>query len=674
MKPIACCVLLSVLMFYARFSAAELPATTVLPTEYFTRHDQSGTVKISPDGKHVAFTTGKYGRSVVVFLDLTSQKVVSGVRCPEGTQIEDFYWVSPTRLIYSIAERWPGYVAPVPTGEIMGIDVTGRNHKVLYGFRAGEQLTGSRLQNRKDDYATAEYIARLKTDDQHILIAEHRWRLMGNYWRQNPDAKPELTRLNVYSGKKSSVAVAPLRRARVLLDQNENVRFAVGLNDSYRSAVSWKPQADAPWTEFSLTGFRAESVIPHRFSADNSTVLLSGVREGERYAALYRLTLQTQKLERVDGFDDADVRGVVADFAGREVVGFWGYRDRRVYKWIDEADPAARLHLSLQRAFAAQDVSVTSLSDDGRLAIVFAHSDTNPGEYFLFDTVARKADVLRYSREWVRPHQMRPKQPISLPARDGVQLHGYLTTPVGTAPHPLIVLPHGGPHGRRDYWEYDPEVQLLAHRGYAVLQVNFRGSGGYGMDFEAMGYRQWGAAMQDDVTDATRWAIDQKITTADRICIYGASYGAFAALMGVAREPDLYRCAVGFAGVYDLELMFTAGDLTDFNTGRAYLEEVLGTDASDLRKRSPAHNAGAIKAPVLLIHGKQDWRADYDQATRMKSALEKNGKAVEWLVLGREGHGIYDEESRKEVYERVLAFLNKHLPTTSSAEPMSTRQ
>jgi dipeptidyl aminopeptidase/acylaminoacyl peptidase len=219
----------------------------------------------------------------------------------------------------------------------------------------------------------------------------------------------------------------------------------------------------------------------------------------------------------------------------------------------------------------------------------------------------------------------------------------------------------------RDYWEFDWEAQLLASRGYAVLQLNFRGSGGFGMDFEAVGYRQWGVSMQDDVTDATKWAIEQKIAQPDRICIFGGSYGGYAALMGAAREPDLYRCVVGYAGVYDLELMLTSADIPDSRIGQAYLVKALGTDVADLRARSPVHQAQHIKAPVLLIHGAKDWRADYEQATRMKEALQKHSKSLEWLALSREGHGVYDEATRKEVYERIIAFLDKHLKSENVA-------
>ena len=633
----------------------------VLPIEYFTRHDDFGMVKISPDGKSVAMTTGKFGRELLVFVDLEKREVSGGVRAPERFEINDFYWVSATRVIYMIGERQPGMAAPTPTGEIFAVDRDGLKNRMLYGYRADEDMGGTRVGKRSASYATPELITTLKDDDSHILIAEYPWEQRGRYWAFNPDAQPRITRLNVFNGKLRTLDRAPLRAARVLADRHENVRFASGLNDQMRSAVSWKPTPESEWTAFELPGFRDESLEPVRFTIDDDAVLFTGVREGETYSALYRLDLKTHDVEKVHAFEGADIYSVVSDFADREVVGVRSVTDRPRYEWIKPDDPAARLHRALERAFKGQSIVVTSTSDDGRLAIVFAYSDTSPGDYYLFDTEKKKAEFVRAARSWINPQQMRAMEPIELSARDGLELHGYLTRPAGAGPHPLVVLPHGGPHGVRDAWGFDWEVQLLASRGYAVLQVNYRGSGGYGLDFEASGFRQWGGQMQDDLTDATKWAIEQGVTTADRICIYGASYGGYAAMMGAVREPKLYRCAIGYIGVYDLELMYESGDIPGSKSGIAYLEKVLGNDRADLRARSPVHLARAIEAPVLLVHGKEDWRADYKQAKRMRSALEAENKTFEWMALSREGHGIYDEETRREVYEKILAFLDKHI-------------
>lgn len=646
---------------------AHLPAhgaePTVLPLEYFTKHDEFGTVKISPAGDFLAVTSGRYGRSLLSFVSLKDKKVVAGVRMRDGFEVFDFRWVSPTRLIYMLGERNYRMKQPVPTGEIYSMDSNGKNHLIIYGYRAGQDSTGTHIAVREYSYADAELISALKDDDENILIAEHPWRETTAGWRHNPEASPKVVLLNTFSGKKRSKGVVPLADAAVLVDNADQVRFAIGRNDKVELAVAWKSTPDAPWTSFELPGFREESVFPWRFASDDRSVFFTGVREGETFSALYRLDLQTHAIEKVHGFADSDVTGLVADFADREVVGVMGYSDRPLYHWLAQDDRAVKLHLALQRAFPGQDVSITSTTDDGSHAIVFVDSDTNPGDYYLFDTVKGKADYLRSARQWIDPQLMRPKKSIQVIARDGQVLHGYLTQPAGEGPHPLVVLPHGGPYGVRDTREFDSEVQLLANRGYSVLQVNFRGSDGYGIDFNNAGYRQWGGTMQDDLTDATRWVIEQKIAAADRICIFGSSYGGYAALMGAAKEPKLYRCAVGYAGVYDLQLMFTSADIPLWKRGRLYLEEALGTDAADLRARSPVHQAAKIEIPVLLIHGKADWRSDYEQGMRMKAALEAGNKKVEWMSQQDEGHGVYDEVNRRDMYERILKFLDANLKT-----------
>ena len=637
-----------------------------LPIEHFTRYDEFGGIKLSPTGEFAAYMTGKYGRSMLVFISMKDKKITGGVNCPEGFEIFDFDWASNSRVVFQIAERQLGLLQPSPTGEMLAVDVDGKRQKFVYGYRTGEQQTGTLIKARESSYATADLISPLLVDEKSILIEEHPWRAGASYWYYDRDAKPLITQLDIYTGKKRKLDIAPLANATVMVDHNDRVRFAIGLNPQFKLAVSWKPDPDGPWTEFALPGFREESVRPRKFSEDNQSVFFTGVKEDESLDALYKLNLHTKDISKVYGFENTDVTGVVYDLSGRRIVGVVSYVDKRSVHWLDPEDRAARIYRSLHNAFPGQTVSIASTTKDGNIAIVFVHSDVNPGDYYLFDTQTMKADYLRPARQWIDPATMRAKTPFSLRARDGLQLHGYLTLPVGSGPHPMVVLPHGGPHGVRDTWDFDWEVQMLANRGYAVLQVNYRGSGGYGMDFEEQGFRQWGAKMQDDITDATRWAIEQKYADANRMCIFGASYGGYAALMGAVREPELYRCAIGFAGVYDLELMLSSADIPRSKSGRAYLNVALGNDREQLRARSPTHNADKISIPVLLIHGKEDWRAAYEQATRMKAALDKHQKPYEWMSLSREGHGVYDEESRKEMYDRILGFLDKHLSNNAT--------
>ena len=326
-------------------------------------------------------------------------------------------------------------------------------------------------------------------------------------------------------------------------------------------------------------------------------------------------------------FADGGVDDVITDFADREIIGVRGYGDRQTEHWLRKDNPAAQTYQALQRAFPHQRILVTSSSDDGRLAIVFVDSDINPGDYYLFDTVTKRADFLRAGRIWIEPKQMRPKEPFALKARDGLELHGYVTRPAGDGPHPMVVLPHGGPHGVRDTWEYDPEVQLLASRGYAVLQVNYPRQRRLRHGFPARRLPRVGRA-RCRTTSPTRRAgrSSRRSPTADRICIYGGSYGGYAALMSAAREPDLYRCAIGYAGVYDLPLMFESGDTPDRAAAAPTWSACSATTSPAARAQSPVYNAQNIKVPVLLIHGKADRRADYEHAKRMRAALEQNQK------------------------------------------------
>ena len=493
--------------------------------------------------------------------------------------------------------------------------------------------------------------------------------------RFNGSAQPLFIMGESYGVTRAALVTDALERrgvalsgATVIVDRDDVPRFALGTSEGQWS-VQWKRTTDSDeWETFELPGFREDTVDPLRFTADNSAVLFTGVPDGQRYAALFQLTLADQSVRQLIDIPGADVRGVITDFEDRDIIGVEGYTDKLVYRWLLPDHPAVRLREAVQRAFASDELRFISHSADGKRAIFMVVSDIAPAEYYLLDTDTKKADVISAARKWVDIEKMRPKEPIELEARDGTALHGYLTRPTGDGPYPLVVLTHGGPHGVRDRWGFDWEAQLFASRGYAVLQVNFRGSGGYGIDFEEAGYGQWGAAMQDDVTDATKWLVDRKVASADRICIYGASYGGYAALMGAAREPKLYRCAIGYAGVYDLPLMFESGDIPDSESGIYYLNRVLGTDVADLASRSPTAYASAIEAAVLLIHGTEDWRADYKHGIRMKEELEKAGKHVEWLSLKREGHGAYDDATRLEVYQAIVAFLDEHLRPSPAAD------
>ena len=650
-------------------AAAVAGASVPIPLEDFIRDDQFEGIKISPDGEFVAMVVRTpEGHSALMFLNLADRKVSAGGKLPDDLELTAFYWVSPTTVIYTVSERHSSRAAPYSTGEIFAMDRDGRGQRQIYGFRAGKIRHNSRVTKGESSYASARVVDTLDDDDEHILIAEYSWRMAGTGWLVDWAAKPLLSRLNVVNGRKQELGVSPLHRPSLLVDRQGEIRFAAGYNEQGRYAVSWRPQAGASWQEFELPGFREDSVAPELFAADNRSIYFRAIREGESTRKLFRLDLEDKAVALVYGSDDVDVDGVVLDFEGRDLIGVHAPTAAGEHHWLDKDHPAARLRQSLAAAFPGQSVELMTTSKDGRRAIACVTSDVNPGEYYLFDAAKKTADMLGATHRWLDPAKMQPKQSIEVQARDGLRLQGYLTRPaVGAAPYPLILLPHSGPYESRDYDDFDHEAQLFASRGYAVLQVNYRGSTGYGKDFLEAGYRQWGSRMQDDLSDATRWAVTQGIAAAERICIYGWGYGGYAALMGLVREPGLYRCAVGMAGFYDLELLRYPVEGSRSKLYETYLDRAHGSDRVDLKARSPVTHAAKFEDPVLLVHGGEDEIADVRHYERMRAALAKEGKPAEVVLLEREGHGLYDEKTRIEVYRRVLAFFDKHMQPGATA-------
>ena len=308
------------------------------------------------------------------------------------------------------------------------------------------------------------------------------------------------------------------------------------------------------------------------------------------------------------------------------------------------------------KAFPGQLISFDGFSRDNNKVLFSAHSDRQPASNYLYDRTTKKLLQVAESRPWIKPEQLAPTRSIEFQSRDGRKLFGFHTAR-DDSKRPLVVIPHGGPHGVHDAWGYDGDVQFFASRGYGVLQVNFRGSGGRGKDFEEDGYLEWGGKMQDDIADGVKWLIANKLADADRICTFGASFGGYAALMQPIRNPGMYKCAAGYVGVYDLGIMKKEGDINDTRFGRRYMDRVLGTDDAILAANSPARNVDRIGVPVFLAQGSLDQRVPMQQFNALKKALSAAGIEVDSMVAQGEGHGFYKPENRAELYRRVDAFI-----------------
>ena len=618
----------------------------------FIKKDAFADIKISPDGRYFAATVPLEDKTGLVVLQRADLKVTARFALGRNTHIDGFTWVNNERLILSMSQKFGALDMPRPTGELYGMDADGGNRKILVGQRAQQMQAGTRLQTSKDQRVAAYLVDSLPDVEHEVLIST-------SPFLDDPHTRVE--RMDVRNGRRVQVTRAPVRRASFVTDNTGSVRFAYGAGTDNNNQLYYRAGDEAQWELINDEVGNGGIEFPLGFAADNKTAYLQSDKGGGADAILaFDVASRTRK--ELARHEAVDPHRIIRTLGSGVPVGATYMLGKPTSVFFDDAGAEARLYRSLEAAFPDDAVHITSTTADGRLALVQASSDRNPGDFFIFDTVSKKASHLLSRRDWFDPAQMARMQPIELKARDGLVLRGYVTTPAGSTGKglPTVVMPHGGPFGILDTWGFDDSAQMLAQAGYAVLQVNYRGSGGYGRGFEQAGAREWGAAMQDDLTDATRWAIQQGISDPGKICMYGASYGAYASLMGVAREPTLYRCAAGYIGVYDLPMMHTAGDIQERMSGATYLAEWVGP-RDTLAKVSPTNLAASIKVPVFIAAGGEDERAPIAHSKLMEARLKSAGVPVETLYYATEGHGFYTEPNRREYYTRLLDFLSRHI-------------
>ena len=480
-----------------------------------------------------------------------------------------------------------------------------------------------------------------------------------------------LTNSTCSPGAKSKVERIPFPRANVIADKKGNIHYVSWRDiDGNVHAASRETRKDE-WEEISIPRDLGREAQPVQINRAGNKVYWRADRGEQELGALVEHDLATNSFTPLFESDQVDLSFWESDeFTEEPAVGVF-YPGETQYQYSSMDNEMVTAHKMLARAFKGQDIFITSSTKDGQLILLNVSSDVNPGEFYLFDRQSKKVDFMWANLSWIDPRQMANTRQIKFDARDGQQIHALLTLPVRGAIEkpPLIVIPHGGPHGIRDHWEFDQEVQLLANRGYAVLQPNFRGSAGFGEKFERLGYRKWGGVMVDDVIDATRWVVDQGLADGNQMCIYGASYGGYSAMMSAVKAPELFNCVVGYVGVYDLNIMYSDGDIPRAWGGVNYLERMLGRDENKLADASPTSHADKIKAKVFLIHGKEDRRAPIKHAITMRKALKKAGNEPEWNVYGDTGHGVWDIEKRTHMYTRLLAFFEANIASVDSVEP-----
>jgi dipeptidyl aminopeptidase/acylaminoacyl peptidase len=637
--------LLLIHIFISPWSNVE--ASEKLSVRDFVRHAKYLEVKISPDAKHLAYTFREGNQIDLAILNRSSGEVVQVFDFGQWKQVIDFDWANNLRVIMSVQKKVGKY------------DKKG-GKKNLY---AANIDSPSKRKIFSPETSSFKIVSLLNKDPKNIIILK----------TNNVDKKSDLAaekvnaiKLNIYSGKMRRISGQPKASvSNILFDSNDQMRIATqyvpdrknfGFGEYF---VFIKNLQSGQWDRSSIIGYTAAKleVVGISEGANNAFVITD---MNARNTGLYLFDLKNGRNERLYLDEHVDI-GEVIHSAQNKVIGFNYSPAFNQVKLIDNKHRESRALLDLFEKFPGQDVRFTSYTKKTGEAIVAVTSDKNPGAFYLFNFTTGSVEHLLSARPWINPNQMLEMQPIKYTSRDGIEIFGYLTLPKGSNKNlPLIVLPHGGPHSYRDHWRFNSEIQFIASRGYAVLQMNFRGSGGYGQEFEVMGYRQWGRKMQDDVTDATHWAIKNGVADPDRICIYGGSYGGYSALMGVIREPDLYQCAIGYVGVYDLEDHLIHGDMASSTAGVNYIKHVTGEDKSEWHRNSPAKNVEKIKAKLFIAHGRDDVRVPMSQYELLDKALKKANIPYR-SMLRDDGHGYTKIKNRIDFYTAMEEFFRENL-------------
>ncbi|HLV28848.1 MAG TPA: S9 family peptidase [Burkholderiaceae bacterium] len=614
----------------------------IYPLTDFFRNPERGFYRLSDDGtllaymEPVAFGDGPPRRNLFV-QPLEGSQPVGEARCltrETDRDIAEYYWKGSDILLY--AKDFEGD----ENFHVVAVDVNSAAVSDLTPYpdtRAG-------------------IADELYDDPDHILIAHN-----------HRDAQAfDVYRVNVRTGEETPVAENPGNIVAWHTDHHGRVRAATA-SDGLETTLLYRENESEPFRPIITTDFRT-TVSPELFTFDDRKLYALSNRDRD-CLALVVIDPENPDLEQlVFEVPGVDLEGVSYSRLRHVLTAALYQTDRPKYHFFDQL--AAERHLRVSEALPGYEIMLQSGTRDERKFIVAAYNDRTPGSRFLYDDESGSLTKLGDINPALPESDMAEVRPIQYTSRDGLVIHGYLTLPKGRDPKglPCVVNPHGGPW-TRDGWGFNPEAQFLANRGYCVLQMNFRGSTGYGRQFWEAGFGQWGLAMQDDITDGVQWLIDQGIVDRNRIAIYGGSYGGYAVLSGITRTPDLYAAAVDFVGVSNL--------LTFLNTIPPYWKPMLEKmhsmvghperDRERLVATSPALNAEHIRTPLFIAQGARDPRVNKDESDQMVAALRARGVEVEYMVKENEGHGFHNDENKFEFYERMEAFLSQHL---GGATPM----
>ena len=601
--------------------------------EDFFKIPEKSDYKISPDGDFISYQ-GPFERRRNIFVQDKATGETIRITSERERDISGYAWANSRRLIF-IKDSGGD-----ENFKLFAVDRDGQNSKDLTPF----------------DQVRIQLIDALRDQEDFMIIGMN---------KNNPMLFDPY-RINVITGELVQIAVndnpaEPLEGW--MCDHAGKLRICMKTIEGVNQAVMYRDNEDQPFQEVIRTNFK-DSISPVQFDADNSHVLycLSNVNRDKTVLLKYDMRANVEVGEVIFAHDEYDVSGVHWSKKRQKLlaVSYTGWKSEFIY--FDQA--AESLSDRWKALLPEVEVRGVSVDYQEEVYIVRTFTDRSLGAYYIYDKAEDSLEKIADVSPWLDDDDLMPMKPMSYQSRDGVTIHGYLTLPKGYdgGSVPLVVNPHGGPWVR-DSWGFNPEVQLMASRGYAVFQMNYRSSTGYGKAFWELGFKQWGKTMQDDITDGVQHLVDEGIVLSDKIAIYGGSYGGYATLAGICFTPELYACAIDFVGVSNL--------FTFMNTIPPYwkpyldmLHEMVGdptVDKARMTEASPVFHVDKIKTPLLVVQGANDPRVNIDESDQIVSSLRSRGIDVPYLVKYDEGHGFMKEENKFEFYQTMLGFLWKYL-------------
>lgn len=628
---------------------AAVVAADLIPVEDFAKHSTLSTPRLSPDGQYLAVRMdGDDGEHALVIYKIADMSVpVSLLRMPKYEVPANIHWVNSTRLVIEKGKEFGSIDKPLLTGEIIATDVDGKNQDYLYGHQG---YVGRRANTRNPDNGWGFYDSRPEPANGHFYLTTHGWESSNNSSLYDVDANKNIRHLI------GDIGVADMN---FMVGADGQAHFAYGENAEYKYVV-YHRQANG-WAQMT-TAQIGHTFAPIDFAPDHQSIYAYyDAGGGPNTLVEQDENGGNRKLLAKDDF--SSIGNIEWTPLPRQPFATMPATGIPTASYIDPNLPAAKLHRALTLKFPGSYVHFIDYSEDGAQLLFGVGSDRDPGSFYLIDTHSYKVRKLFDVAPWIDPAKMAERRPLHFKTSDGRELEAILTFPKGAAEAnlPMVLLPHGGPIDVQDDWSYDNDAQFLANRGYLVLQVNYRGSSGRGVNFQRSGHLQWGTGIQQDLIDGVKWAIAAKYADPHHICVFGGSFGGYSAMMTTIRAPGMFKCAIGYAGVYDLAMMYKKGDTHESKSGVSYLHTVIGTDDADLAANSPDKLADKIDVPVLLIHGEDDQRAPFAQYKAMSAALDAAHKPYESLVKPGEGHGFYAEKNNVDLYNRLQAFLEKYI-------------